>query len=147
MRELLPSLSVTPRPDWTFDPDSARAALMHHFGVTTLAGFGFDDHQPCLSAAGALLLYLQETLKAEPRPSHAGCGRYAGDRFLFLDEVTRRSLELTRTLRDGGRAGSLLAVHRPHGRRRWAPGCCRSGSSPRWPTAPPSTPASTPWPS
>ena len=35
-----------------------------HFGVTTLAGFGFDDDQPCLVAAGALLLYLQETLKA-----------------------------------------------------------------------------------
>ncbi len=109
LREYLPNLSVTARPDWTFDNDSARAALMHHFGVATLAGFGFDDHQPCLSAAGALLLYLRETLKA-------GLGHLtklrprAGDQFLFLDEVTRRSLELTRTLRDGGRAGSLLAV-------------------------------------
>ena len=109
LREVLPHLSVTPRPDWTFDNDSARAALMHHFGVTTLMGFGFEDHQPCLAAAGALLLYLRETLKADLghltrlRPR-------AGDRFLFLDEVTRRSLELTRTLRDGGRPGSLLAV-------------------------------------
>ncbi len=109
LRELLPNLSVTPRPDWTFDPDSARAALMHHFGVATLAGFGFDDHQPCVAAAGALLLYLRETLKADLghltrlRPR-------AGDRYLFLDEVTRRSLELTRTLRDGGRSGSVLAV-------------------------------------
>ncbi|HVS35220.1 MAG TPA: DNA mismatch repair protein MutS [Gemmataceae bacterium] len=109
LRELLPNLSVTPRPNWNFDPDSARAALMSHFGVTTLAGFGFDDNQPCIAAAGALLLYLRETLKADLghltklRPR-------AGDRFLFLDEVTRRSLELTRTLRDGGRAGSLLAV-------------------------------------
>ena len=32
--------------------------------MATLAGFGFDDEQPCLAAAGALLLYLQETLKA-----------------------------------------------------------------------------------
>jgi DNA mismatch repair protein MutS len=109
LHELLPNLSVTPRPDWTFDADSARAALMQHFGVTTLAGFGFDDQQPCIAAAGALLLYLRETLKADLghltklRPR-------AGDRFLFLDEVTRRSLELTRTLRDGGRAGSLLAA-------------------------------------
>ena len=38
--------------------------LFRHFGVGTLAGFGFDDEQPCLGAAGALLLYLQETLKA-----------------------------------------------------------------------------------
>src|SRR5262249_14601058 len=32
------------------------------------------------------------------------------ERFLLLDEVTRRSLELTRTLRDGGRDGSLLSA-------------------------------------
>src|SRR5207302_744151 len=58
------AMAVTQRPDWTFDPATARAALFNHFGVTTLAGFGFDDTQPCLVAAGALLLYLQETLKA-----------------------------------------------------------------------------------
>src|SRR5581483_9795469 len=80
-----------------------------HFGVTTLAGFGFEDEQPCLAAAGALVLYLKETLKA-------GLGHisrlrpYAEDRSLFLDEVTRRSLELTRTLRDNGRQASLLSV-------------------------------------
>ena len=90
-------------------PASARAALFHHFGVTTLAGFGFEDDQPCLVAAGALLLYLQETLKASL--AHLSRLRpYRQDRFLFLDEVTRRSLELTRTLREGDREGSLLAV-------------------------------------
>ena len=41
---------------------------------------------------------------------HTTLQPYRQDSFLFLDEVTRRSLELTRTLRDGGRAGSLLAV-------------------------------------
>src|SRR5439155_13288669 len=97
------------RPDWTFDADSARAVLFKHFGVTTLAGFGFDDDQPCLVAAGALLLYLQETLKAglthitRLRP-------YRRERFLMLDEVTRRSLEITRTMRDNERAGSLLGA-------------------------------------
>ena len=34
---------------------------------------------------------------------------HRADRFLALDEVTRRSLELTRTLRDNSRDGSLLA--------------------------------------
>src|SRR5262249_31917738 len=87
---------------------TARAALFHHFSVSTLAGFGFDDHQPCLVAAGALLLYLQETLKASL--GHLARLRpFRQDRFLFLDEVMRRSLELTRTLRDGERAGSLLS--------------------------------------
>src|SRR5438128_1217405 len=104
LREAAPTMALTQRPDWTFDQASARAALFKHFGVTTLGGFGFDDEQPCLVAAGALLHYLQETLRA----SLGHLSRlqpYRQNRFLFLDEVTRRSLELTRTLRDGGRAG------------------------------------------
>src|SRR5262249_33940963 len=103
------TLAVTVRPDWTFDPSTGHAALEQHFSVTTLAGFGFDDQQPCLAAAGALLVYLQETLKS----SLVHLNRlkpWRQDRFLFLDEVTRRSLELTRTLREGGREGSLLGV-------------------------------------
>jgi DNA mismatch repair protein MutS len=101
--------ALTNRPDWTFDPATARAALQRHFGVLTLGGFGFDDSQPCLVAAGALLLYAQEMIKTglahirrlEPHLS---------TKVLHLDEVTRRSLELTRTLRDGDRQNSLLAA-------------------------------------
>ncbi|MCE9531551.1 MAG: DNA mismatch repair protein MutS [Planctomycetes bacterium] len=107
-RQALPR-TLTTRPDWTFDPLSARQALHQHFGILTLSGFGFSDEQPCLSAAGALLIYLQETLKANLvhlrrlKPHRA-------EQFLALDEVTRRSLELTRALRDGTREGSLLSA-------------------------------------
>jgi DNA mismatch repair protein MutS len=103
------ALALTQRPDWTFDAVTAKGALCQHFGISTLAGFGFDDSQPCLTAAGGMLLYLQETLKA----SLAHLSRlipYRQQNYLFLDEVTRRSLELTRTLRDGSRDGSLCAV-------------------------------------
>jgi DNA mismatch repair protein MutS len=99
----------TPRPDWNFDSPSSRAALHEHFAVTTLTGFGFEDDQPCLVAAGALLIYLRETLKAglahigRPQP-------YRQNNYLFIDDVTRRSLELIRTLRDGAREGSLLSA-------------------------------------
>src|SRR5438309_4417339 len=41
LKAVLPEVVVTQRPDWTFDPASARAVLFHHFGVSTLAGFGF----------------------------------------------------------------------------------------------------------
>ncbi len=108
LRAAAPRALLTARPDWSFDPVTARAGLFHHFRVLTPAGFGFTDAQPCLTAAGALLLYLQETCKAglvhlrRPRP-------YRPETHLLLDEVTRRSLELTRTLRDGTREGSLLA--------------------------------------
>jgi DNA mismatch repair protein MutS len=108
LRAAVAGMAVTGRPDWTFDPATARAALTHHLGVRTLTGLGFDEAQPCLTAAGALLLYLKDTFNASlahlrrPRP-------YRVDNHLLLDEATRRSLELTRTLRDGSRAGSLLA--------------------------------------
>src|SRR5262245_18355134 len=109
LRQLAPAMTLTPRPDWTFDPTTARAALFSHFSVATLTGFGFADEQPCVAAAGALVLYLKETLKSSL--AHLTRLRpWRRDRFLFLDQVTRRSLELTRTLRDGGREGSLLAV-------------------------------------
>lgn len=97
------------RPDWTFDPSTALAALKSHFAVGTLTGFGFQDDQPCLVAAGAVIIYLQETLKASLQ--HIRRLRpHRPDSLLTLDEVTRRSLELTRTLRDNQRDGSLLAV-------------------------------------
>ncbi|HZU37932.1 MAG TPA: DNA mismatch repair protein MutS [Gemmataceae bacterium] len=102
-------MALTNRPEWTFDPATARAALCSQFRVATLTGFGFEDDQPCVTAAGALLLYLQETFKASlahvrrPRPYHP-------ESHLILDEVTCRSLELTRTLREGTREHSLLAV-------------------------------------
>ena len=104
-----PPRSLVSRPAWNFEPATANAALRTHFAVATLSGFGFDDAQPALVAAGGLLVYLQETLKA-----NLGHIRrlqpYRPEQTLILDEVTRRSLELTRTLRDGHREGSLIGV-------------------------------------
>jgi DNA mismatch repair protein MutS len=109
LQRLANTPALTTRPDWNFDGDSARSSLHQHFHIQTLTGFGFDDRQPCLAAAGALLLYAQEMLKTQLghlRPLKP----YVGALVLQLDEVTRRSLELTRTLRDGQRPGSLLAA-------------------------------------
>lgn len=109
LRAAVPTAVVTPRPDWNFETQAAHAALHRHFRVSTLAGFGFHDQQLCLSAAGALLLYVQETLRANL--NHLGRLRpHRPEQFLLIDEVTRRSLELTRTLREGTRDGSLLAT-------------------------------------
>jgi DNA mismatch repair protein MutS len=100
--------ALTARPDWTFDPETARAALFRHYRLATLAGSGFEPGQGCVTAAGALLLYLQETCKASlshlrlPKP-------FRPEHHLILDDVTRRGLELTRTLREGREEGSLLS--------------------------------------
>jgi DNA mismatch repair protein MutS len=74
-----------------------------------LSGFDIDEDTPGVTAAGALFEYVRETQKS-------GLGHitrlepYRRGTSLLIDEATRRSLELTRTLRDGQREGSLLAV-------------------------------------
>ncbi|MCX7425994.1 MAG: DNA mismatch repair protein MutS [Planctomycetia bacterium] len=105
-------MMVTRRPGWAFSHDAACDALAKHFGTTSLEGFGFDDRPhdvQAIRAAGAILDYLAETQKS----SLAHLDRlipYRTAGTLEIDESSRRSLELTRTIREGRREGSLLAV-------------------------------------
>ena len=97
------------RPPWDFAPDQAYKVLLQHFGTTTLEGFDIHELTPGVTAAGALLQYVRETQKSslhhivQLEPYRRGTN-------LLLDESTRRSLELTRTIRETKRDGSLLAV-------------------------------------
>jgi DNA mismatch repair protein MutS len=100
---------ITVRPSWDFQPEQARKTLFEQFGTTTLAGFGIDDRSLEVQAAGALAAYLREMQKT----SLGHITRlipYRRADTLALDEMTRRSLELVRTLREGKREGSLLSV-------------------------------------
>jgi DNA mismatch repair protein MutS len=101
---------LTERVGWCFSSHHARRILLDHFGTQTLAGFGWDNEtSPAISAAGALLEYALETQKRAL--SHiARLEPFVRGSTLIIDEATRRSLELTRTMRDGQREGSLLAV-------------------------------------
>jgi DNA mismatch repair protein MutS len=107
---------VTPYALWRFDESTARQALLDHFEVMSLAGFGCEGKPPVVRAAGALIQYLQETQK-DALAQLTGLRTYSTDEFMTLDEATRRNLELTESLRAGvnagragGAAGSLLAV-------------------------------------
>ncbi len=107
---LADGLAVTRRPNWVFAQHAAQETLSKHFGTATLDGFGFDEHDGvAIRAAGAILEYLTETQKA----SLGHIDRlvpYRAGTTLEIDEATRRSLEISRTLRDGQREGSLLGV-------------------------------------
>ncbi len=100
---------LTERPLWCFSRDDCQRRLLKHFGTKTLEGFDVDADSPGITAAGALLEYVQDTQKSDLghitrlEPYHRGGT-------LLIDEATRRSLELTRTMREGRREGSLLAV-------------------------------------
>ena len=102
--------SWTARPAWSFAADAAMELLCKQFSVHNLEGYGFEDNDaPAIRAAGAVLAYLQETQRASldhfrSLTSHRRSG------FVQIDAATRRSLEITRTLRSGSREGSLLGV-------------------------------------
>jgi DNA mismatch repair protein MutS len=100
---------VTRRPAWAFGHKAAIDTLSKHFGTRTLEGFGFEVEVAAIRAAGAILDYLTESQKS----SLAHIDRLAPYRLgqaLEIDQATRRSLEITRTLREGRREGSLLEV-------------------------------------
>jgi len=101
---------VTSRPAWAFSRQSAEKSLTKHFGTSGLEGFGFaDEDAVAIRAAGAVLDYLSETQKASLEHIDRLIP-YRSGTTLEIDEATRRSLELTRTIRNGAREGSLLAV-------------------------------------
>ena len=101
----------TRRPPWAFALDEAVQSLKRHFQTHSLEGFGFsvEADGPAIRAAGAVLAYLEETQKS----SLAHVDRLSPYRIgatLQMDESTRRSLEITQTMREGRRDGSLLHV-------------------------------------
>ncbi len=103
-------LLLTPREAWEFDAELAREDLARRFGVASLEGFGLGpDDTPAIGAAGALLRYLQE-LQPSGLPHLARPTVRRGDRYLWLDEMTRRNLELVEPLRAGARGVTLLEV-------------------------------------
>ena len=93
-----------------FLPRIAAAMLLEHFGTATLEGFGWNDDVARRSRPpGALLEYVHETQKSTLHHI-ARLEPFVRGSNLLIDEATRRSLELVRTLRDDKREGSLLAV-------------------------------------
>ena len=100
---------LTERPPWSFAEGESEKRLLDHFGTKTLEGFNLEAGTPSITAAGALLEYVQDTQKSAIPHINQIEPYERGDR-LLIDEATRRSLELTRTIREGKREGSLISV-------------------------------------
>ena len=96
-------------PDWRFDYDTARTELLEHFQTISLDGFGCEHLHTAISAAGALIYYLNETQKQEVEHI-VSLHTYTLSDFMVLDADTQRNLELTTSIRDGSTKGTLLEV-------------------------------------
>ena len=95
--------------DYHFEENNCKKTLLKHFKVHSLIGMGIDDYELGVIAAGALLMYLNETQMISLNhittltPTSNGV-------YMVIDNATRRNLELTETMRDKQKWGSLLWV-------------------------------------
>ncbi len=92
-----------------FDEEACKKCLMKHFKVSVLTGLGIDDFPTGTIAAGVLLQYLYETQK-NSLGHFTHLYPYLTSKYMMLDSSTRRNLELTETLREKQKRGSLLWV-------------------------------------
>ncbi|HBN94892.1 MAG TPA: DNA mismatch repair protein MutS [Firmicutes bacterium] len=87
---------------------SASQNLLKHFEVVTLTPFGLTSSAEILAASLALE-YVQDTQRGVL--SHIRVIKsYKLDQYLQIDGHSRDNLELTKTIRDGKKAGSLLGI-------------------------------------
>jgi len=83
--------------------------LQEHFGVDSLRGYGCEDMPAAIVAAAQAVGYVQHT-HLDGMPHLSGITTYSTEQFLVIDAATRRNLELTATLRENRREGSLLSL-------------------------------------
>jgi len=115
--------TVTPQEDWVFTHDFGYQELLDHFETHSLKGFGVDDLEHGLVAAGAALYYLGETQKGK-LPHVRQIRRFSGEEHMALDPQTKRNLELVDAIQsdasgpDGTLVGILDDTQTPMGGRR-----------------------------
>ncbi|MEW6601837.1 MAG: DNA mismatch repair protein MutS, partial [Nitrospirota bacterium] len=110
---------LTAYDDWYFDYIEAYRKLIKHFRVASLDGYGCEGMIVAVSAAGALLNYLEETQKDTLTFRKINVIRRESK--MLLDAATLRNLEITKNMRSGDVEGSLLWImdetHTPMGGR------------------------------
>ena len=98
---------ITPYFNYAFEYGKARKALLEHFCVHNLSGFGCEELKSATASGGALISYLIETQKNSL--VHINTIKLqSASKNMALDTTAIRNLELTQTIIDGERRGSLL---------------------------------------
>ena len=96
-------------PDWVYELDYAHEQLRSFFNVPGLESLGCENLPAAQQAATAVLHYLKQTQKNDLKHIRQ-LETYFTQNYMLLDDSTRRNLELTATLQDGKKRGSLLGV-------------------------------------
>lgn len=109
IQKTIPRARITKIDDWIFNYDYCAELLMNHFNTKTLKGFGIEGLQYAICSAGAVLNYLRETQKAN-LPHINKLSLYNPSDYMILDLSTKRNLEITYTMQEGDREGSLISI-------------------------------------
>ena len=99
--------NCTKIPSSVFEPAFAESNLKALFETKSLESFGYDACKAGFQAAGALLSYIWETQKGN-MPKFERIEHYELSEYMIVDVNTRKNLELTETLREKNKYGSLL---------------------------------------
>lgn len=92
---------IYPIEEWFFDRDSSAERLMKHFEVKSLKGFGIEHMNQGISAAGAVLNYLEMT-KHDMTSHITSISRIDESHCVLLDKFTLRNLELLHAIHEEG---------------------------------------------
>lgn len=87
--------------DWVFQYDFTYEKLKTHFGTANLKGFGIEELESGIVAAGGILYYLEETEHREVQHI-SSISRIAEEKYVWLDKFTIRNLELVFPQHEGG---------------------------------------------
>ena len=91
-----------------FNRQKCEQAILEHFKCFSLESIGLSDFPAVTCAVGALLSYLKGNSGDIPHIKKVHL--YHPEEYMLIDSISRRNLELTSTIRDGKRYGSLLWV-------------------------------------
>lgn len=87
--------------DWIYTIEYATEILTRHFKTANLKGFGVENLNEGIIAAGAILQYLHETEHKDVNHI-ASVSRLEEDRYVWMDKFTIRNLELVFPQYEGG---------------------------------------------
>jgi len=103
------NIFFTSREDWLFNRDYGYEILTDHFKTVSLKGFGCEDLDAGIAAAGAIINYLKENQKNNLGHFTQLRRRYNSD-YMTVDPTTQKNLELVQSLTQRDNRGTLISV-------------------------------------
>lgn len=103
------SIALSTAPDYYFDLQQCQEIIERYLKVASLEGLGLHDFSDAVISSGALLKYIEETQMSALSQINT-INLYFVNQYMVIDSSTRRNLELTETMREKSKKGSLLWV-------------------------------------